>query len=202
MPLSFTLSRPDDDTIRRTLDTDLEPTHRGVGLSRNAQHPHGYFVNHKNAIIGRGREDFLAARRAMLGWQMFRMGWVELCFSDSPIEVGAVVAVLAHRCGLWSLNPCKIIYTIDDEGPVARFGFGYGTLPGHIMRGEERFLLSFDPISNEVSYDIFAFAQPDHPLASLFFPILRLFQRQFVSASAAAMTQAVRAEMTRRPNGT
>ena len=37
--------------------------------------------------------------------------------------------------GLWWLNACRIVYVVDEAGPVTRFGFAYGTLPGHAGSG-------------------------------------------------------------------
>ena len=67
---------------------------------------------------------------------------------------------MARRLGLWWLNACRIVYVVDEEGPVTRFGFAYGTLPGHAGAGEERFLVEWDRASGEVWYDILAFSRP------------------------------------------
>jgi uncharacterized protein (UPF0548 family) len=52
--------------------------------------------------------------------------------------MGTTVAVLARHYGFLSLNPCRILYTIEDDG-----GFAYGMLPEHGERGEERFSLKW-----------------------------------------------------------
>ena len=51
-----------------------------------------------------------------------------------------MVAILARSIGLWWLNACRIVAVVDEDGPVKRFGFAYGTLPDHAGSGEERFL--------------------------------------------------------------
>ena len=51
--------------------------------------------------------------------------------------------------GLWWLNACRIVYVVDEAGPVTKFGFAYGTLPGHAGTGEERFLVEWDRASDE-----------------------------------------------------
>ena len=50
---------------------------------------------------------------------------------------------------------------------MKRFGFGYGTLPGHAERGEERFSVEWNREDGCVYYDVFAFSHPKHPLAWL-----------------------------------
>jgi uncharacterized protein (UPF0548 family) len=40
----------------------------------------------------------------------------------------------------WSLNPCRVVYVLEETGgEVERYGFAFGTLPGHSEEGEERF---------------------------------------------------------------
>ncbi|MBH23498.1 MAG: DUF1990 domain-containing protein [Myxococcales bacterium] len=195
MSLPFSFTRPSNPSIQALLDRrDAPLTYDGVGLSRDGLAPAGYAVNARRAVIGRGERDFEAACAAVRRWEMFGFGWVDLCWPDAPIEDGATVAVLAHRLGLWSLNPCRVVYTIDDQqGALRRFGLGYGTLPEHVMRGEERFMVTWNHETGEVVYSIHAFARASSPLIALIRPALTLFQRQFARASMQAMARAVRA---------
>ena len=93
--------------------------------------------------------------------------------------------------GCWWLNSCRIVYVIDEQNPVWRFGFAYGTLPGHIEAGEERFLLEWSAADDIVWYDILAFSRPRHMLARLGYPLVRRMQKQFGRDSAAAMRRSV-----------
>ena len=77
------------------------------------------------------------------------------------------------------------------DGPVQRFGFAYGTLPGHAETGEERFLIEWDRTDNSVWYDVFAFSRPRHPLTRLGYPFARLTQNRFARQSAASMLRAL-----------
>ena len=51
---------------------------------------------------------------------------------------------MGRAIGLWWLNACRIVYVVDESGPISKFGFAYGTLPGHVESGEERFLIEWD----------------------------------------------------------
>jgi uncharacterized protein (UPF0548 family) len=54
------------------------------------------------------------------------------------------VGILGRHLGVWSLNACRIAYTIEEETPLLRrYGFAFGTLPGHVERGEERFTVEW-----------------------------------------------------------
>jgi uncharacterized protein (UPF0548 family) len=127
----------------------------------------------------------------MRRWEMFSTGWMQLCWPDAPIQAGSTVAVLAQLPGLWSLNACRIVYVIDDDGPVRRFGFAYGTLPLHEERGEERFLIEWNRMDDSVWYDILAFSQPKSlMMAKLGYPAARLLQKRFAVASKRAVLRA------------
>jgi len=73
------------------------------------------------------------------------------------------------------------------------FGFAYGTLPGHVERGEERFLVEIAD-DDSVRYDILAFSQPKHLLTKIGYPFVRRLQKRFGRESSAAMVRAVAGE--------
>ncbi len=108
------------------------------------------------------------------------------------------MAVIARNLGLWLLNACRIVYVVDEEEPIQRYGFAYGTLPDHAETGEERFVVERDRASGEVWYDILAFSRPRMLLAWLGYPYVRQVQKRFAKASAAAMLKAVRNESRER----
>jgi len=92
---------------------------------------------------------------------------------------------------MWSLNACRVVYVVDEAHATTRFGFAYGTLPDHIERGEERFLIEWNRTDDSVWYDILAFSQPRHPLVRLGFPVARMMQKRFARDSLAAMRSAI-----------
>jgi hypothetical protein len=122
---------------------------------------------------------------------MYELGWTKLCWPDAPIAEGTVVGVLGRHFGLWSLNACRIAYTIEEEVPhLMRYGFAFGTLPGHVEQGEERFTVEWRRVDDSVSYEVFAFARPAHPLARVGPPFVQMVQRRFAAASLRAMAAA------------
>jgi len=87
------------------------------------------------------------------------------------------------------MNACRIVYAIDEQGPLDRFGFAYGTLPDHGESGEERFTVEFNPNDQSVWYDLYAFSRPN-PLARLAYPFTRALQKRFAADSKTAMWKA------------
>ena len=119
---------------------------------------------------------------------------MEVWSPETPILPGGMGAIVARAMGLWWLNACKIVYVVDESGPINRFGLAYGTLPDHAGSGEERFLIEWDQADNSVWYDILAFSRPNHFLTRLGYPIVRRTQKRFGGESAAAMLKAVRSD--------
>ena len=188
----MSLRRPSDATIREFLATQatLDFTYPAVGATASLP-PRGYVVNHTRIKLGQGEVAFRAARAALGRWDQFRLGWVEAWPPGAPIRAGEIVGSVTRLLGLWWLNACRIVYVVDEAGPVTRYGFANGTLPGHAVRGEERFLVEWDRVSGEVWYDILAFSRPHRYLTRLGYPYLRRVQRRFGRESAAAMRRAV-----------
>jgi len=168
----------------------LDLTYNGIGTTAT-QPPTGYVVDRTRIRLDAGHAAFLAGQAALRAWEHFNLGWLTLCWPDTPLLPGQVVAVLGRACGLWSLNACRIVYTVDEQGPVERFGFAYGTLPEHIESGEERFSVEWNKADNSVWYDIVAFSRPNWLAARIGYPLVRRMQRQFRRDSAAAMRRAI-----------
>jgi uncharacterized protein (UPF0548 family) len=184
--------KPSTGTIQEFLAAQamLNLTYSPVGATATVP-PVGYVVDRTRIMLGKGEEVFKAARAALERWEHFRLGWVEAYPPDTPIKVGQVVAVVARLFGLWWLNACRIVYVVDEKGPVQRFGFAYGTLPAHAESGEERFSIEWHEDDNSVWYDILAFARPHQVLARLGYPLVRRLQKRFARESAVAMIRAV-----------
>jgi len=186
------LRRPTGEKVGEFLavQAKFDFTYPEVGATATTP-PSSYVVDHTRIKLGEGEAVFRAALAALGRWDQFRLGWVEAWPTESPIRVGEVVGSVAQCLGLWWLNACRIVYVVDEAGPVTRFGFANGTLPGHAEAGEERFLVEWDRASGEVWYDILAFSRPHRLLIRLGYPCMRRVQKRFGRESAAAMVRAV-----------
>ena len=187
----FLLSKPNQAAIRSFLaaQKELPFSYAEVGASRDSA-PDRYTIDHNRIQLGRGIGVFERAVDALRHWQMFKMHWIELCWPSTPVEVGETVGVLTSHLGFWSLNPCRVVYLVEELGACERFGFAYGTLSGHAEFGEERFTVEFHPDDESVWYDLYAFSRPG-PLARLAHPYARRLQKRFATESIVAMKRAV-----------
>ncbi|HKV32723.1 MAG TPA: DUF1990 domain-containing protein [Pyrinomonadaceae bacterium] len=187
----FTLSEPTSDDVAKFIASqrNLPFTYAEVGATRfdPVEAPRGFTLDHNRVLLGNGIELYERAVEALKQWRQFDLGWVTLVPQGVKLEKDAIVAVKARAVSTWSLSACRVVYTINEQGPVRRFGFAYGTLPDHVERGEERFLIEWNPLDNSVWYDILAFSQPRHPLVRLGSPVARKLQKRFARDSLAVM---------------
>lgn len=180
----FHFSKPDRTAIDHFLSnaSNQSFSYPDVGATKG-EPPSGYLhYDHNRISIGVGVWE--KAKQAVRDWKMFDIGWCGICWPDTPIEEGRNVAMMASHLGVWSLNACRIVYTLDEPH---RFGFTYGTLTDHAESGEERFMVELDEHTGEVFYDLYAFSRPSQLLAILGYPYARYLQKQFVVDSKKAM---------------
>ena len=188
----FCLREPLEEDIRRFISQQQYSVFSySEGGASATEVPGRYNVDRNRILLGRGEGTWRRATEAIRQWQMFNMPWVRLCWPTTPIAVGTTVAVLLQHYGFYSLNAVRIVYVVDDEdGPVRRYGFAYGTLEEHAECGEERFTVEWDRCDGNVWYMILAFSRPQKTLARLGYPMSRMLQRRFAKASKAAMVAA------------
>ena len=128
----FFARRPSPATIDAAVarSRELQLSYSPTGIVRSE--PTAYRFDQVVVPIGRGRADFERARAALVAWKQFDLGWVELFPRHAPIDVGTNVAVLIRHFGFWSLNGCRVVYSIGDgtgravsrpRAPLARLGF-------------------------------------------------------------------------------
>lgn len=183
--------KPSADTLRRVVaaQSTLDYTYPGVGATRACDpEPAGYVVDHTRVELGHGLSIFDRAQAALVRWAQFKLSWLEAFPNDTPIRPGETIIVLARAFGAWWTNAARIVYTIDDRNEsLARFGFAYGTLPDHVERGEERFLIEWDRQTDQVWFDILAYSRPRHFLTRIGRRQARAMQKRFAGESTAAM---------------
>ena len=183
------LTRPGLDEVPAHLASQhaFDVTYPDDGATREDRAPAGFEHDHNRQSLGHGSETFERAKDAIWAWRMFPapLAWIEPL--PIPIEVGAQAGVIIRALGLWFLNAARIVYVIDEP---RRFGFAYGTLPGHAECGEERFL-GEHLADDSVWYDLRAFSQPRYWPARVGKPVVRALQRRFGRMSKAAMLAAV-----------
>jgi uncharacterized protein (UPF0548 family) len=147
-------------------------TYSEQGQTRAETLPAGYHHQQAKAVVGHGDDAWNKAKDGLLTWQCHRRAGLRVYPSDAPIDAGTTVITAARMGPLHMLIPCRVIYRTDEPG---RFGFAYGTLPGHPERGEEAFHVVRDE-AGTVSFELVAFSKPADLLTKLGGPVPRLAQ--------------------------
>ena len=163
----------------------LGPSYAPVGATHpdRAEMPAGYQVDYHRLYLGHGEAMFERARAALQNWAMYDQPWLSLYPYPPAISEGKLACVIARHLGFVSVSAFRIVYVLEETN---RFGFAIGTPPGHIERGEERFLLELlDDAS--VWFSILAFSKPQHPLVRLGYPLARYYQKRFAEGALSNM---------------
>ncbi len=183
--------KPSPHTIQTFLEQQRSSTlsYPEVGATRETL-PSGYSINHFRQRLGNGNHVFDEACNGLKSWQQLQLGWVDCWPCNAPLEAGEQVAVLGRAFGLWWLNACRVVYTIDSRDDCQEFGYAHGTLPAHLATGEERFLVEMTS-DEQVWIDILAFSRPNTVLARIGYPVMRRAQRKFAKQSAGRLHSVV-----------
>jgi len=144
----------------------------------------GFIVDVHRVRLGLGVAVYQRACAALDGWQMFPE-WTRVHRDADGQHAREIVAMVVRICGLWWVNPCRILRRCDSDHT---HGFVYGTLPEHAECGEERFMVEMLP-DGSVWYEIRAFSRPRHWLAWAGFPLARWWQLQFAHDSQVRMKE-------------
>lgn len=191
----FSFRKPSIEARRRilALESTLDLTYTAVGATfGKTPMPAGYTVDNTRVELGRGQAIFDRAKLGLASWQQFNLAWLEAFPNDTPIRTGETVLVIARAGGVWWTNAARIIDVVDDSSATSsRFGFAYGTLPGHVESGEERFLIEWNHATDIVWFDIHAFSRPRHYLVRWNHRRARTMQKRFGVESTAAMQRYV-----------
>ncbi|GAA4443648.1 DUF1990 family protein [Phytohabitans houttuyneae] len=163
-------------------------TYPEAGATQRGPLPAGYRHLRRRMRVGAGDAAFTGAAEAVLTWRMHEAMGV-------PVKSGAPRAApgvaVATRPGLGPLRicaPCVVVWAEEGE---RRAGFGYGTVAGHPLRGEEAFVVTRDD-EGGVWLEVVAFSRPVRWWVRLAGPVLPVFQRFYAYRCGAALRRLVR----------
>jgi len=148
--------------------------------------PKPYHHDRYRCYLGQGDDCWQAAKAALTHWQMFPKAWTIIYPKNVPQAVGQDVSVMIQLGPIYWLNGARVVYNYNE---INRYGFAYGTLTSHAEKGEELFMLERNE-KGEVFFVLEAFSLPQHPLAKLGAPFVRLLQKRFAKAAQAAIKEA------------
>lgn len=150
--------------------------------------PEGFRRLRVSSEVGRGGADFAVAAEAVMSWRLHRAAGVRFGTQAPRAAAGVDVAVGLGVGGLMLNAPCRVVWTVEEP---SRTGWGYGTLPGHPVRGEEAFVVVREE-DGRVRLDVLAFSRPAVWFTVAPGPLLPVFQRWYARRCGRVLRRLVR----------
>lgn len=166
-----------------------ELTYPQVGATAGAL-PDGYRHVRMQRTIGHGSDVFERAADDLLRGEAQRRAGVDISLSQVPVRVGSTVEMRLPLGFVAFSAPCRVVWA---ERTPDRAGFAYGTLPGHPLRGEERFEVRLLP-TGDVCFFITAFSAPGRWFTRLGAPLVRVVQTSMIRRYLGALVERPRGD--------
>lgn len=135
----------------------------GIGSTEHGRAPEGFPRLVTRTRLGDGPALYRKVARGILTWQLQKRSGLRVRTDSEAVLPGARV-VSGFGVGPFRINaPCEVVWVrrpVPGDGPQSA-GFGYGTLPGHPVRGEEAFEVELDG-EGRVFLKITAFSRPSN----------------------------------------
>jgi uncharacterized protein (UPF0548 family) len=140
-----------------------ELNYEGIGSTEHGPPPEDADCLVTHGFVGEGMATYRRVVQGMLTWQLQKRAGLRVR-AESDVVVPGTRVVSGFGVGPFRLNaPCEVVWTrrpVPGGGPQSA-GFGYGTLPGHPVRGEEAFEVTIDE-KGIVTIAITAFGVPSN----------------------------------------
>ena len=173
----FSVLKPSSSTLDALLEDqrDKEFSYQEVGATRSA-FPDGYRHLRRVIELGHGEPVFVGATEGLRRWQAHIRAGVVLRPPDASVEEAVAVVLTVPVAPVYATVACRIGYVVEDP---ARFGFAYGTLPHHVIEGEEAFVVERDD-AGTVRFRISAFTRPRGRAMRAVAPVVQLLDERLV----------------------
>lgn len=176
-------------------------THTAVGLTRSGIWPAGFRPARHRVAVGTGEAAFNRLAEAILTFELHRRAGLRVLARPRAVEGRTVVS--GFGVGPLRLNaPCRVVWVeghnkddddedegedqgagspnnsnsqTNDDGGTRRAGFGYATLPGHPVSGEESFTVELAP-GGTVYFELRAYSRHANWFYRLGAPVARFCQ--------------------------
>jgi uncharacterized protein (UPF0548 family) len=150
-----------------------QPTYSEIGFTLAKIEPSGYHNDRYEAELGQGTDTFARSVQGLRAWGAHRLPGIQVFPKNAEIVVGATVIVTLGTPLLAVAAPCRIVEVLDESH---RWGFAYGTLPGHPEQGEGSFIVSVSD-DQVVRFEIRAFDRPGEAIVQNLGPLSRGIQK-------------------------
>jgi uncharacterized protein (UPF0548 family) len=168
---------PSAASLERALERAQRASPSLVPTAKFEDAPEHFRFGRTRDLVGSGQADYEKACEVLATWE-FLPRWAFVRPARAAQDAGETVLVVARVLGSWSVLPARIIQRVDGADPP-QTGFVYSALRPHVAEGYERFAVSFDPVTQGVTFEIAAVARPVDPVLRRLRPFFTLVQRRF-----------------------
>ena len=158
--------------------------HPGITRSHPLVVPEGYHLVERRTLLGSGHRVHDRALRTVIRWGTKTRAGFHVRPSVDRVREGAYFLVTIGLGPLAIREPVRVSW-------VDAAGFGYGTLHGHPLSGEEAFLVEQDD-ADLVWFINRSVSRPASRRWRLLAPLLSLAQQYFIRRYGRVMRRAVR----------
>jgi uncharacterized protein (UPF0548 family) len=158
-----------------------EPSYPEVGATSGEVFPAGYRHDRHEVLVG-SHTDFERAVEGLSHWAAHEGAGIRIFPNDQSVTVGATIVAVVSIGFATMVAPCRVVSVVSEPD---KFGFAYGTLPGHPERGEEAFTV--ERRGEGTFFSVRAFSKPADVLVRLSGPFGRVAQQIATRRYIAAM---------------
>ncbi len=176
--MTFSLSRPSSPTLEALLrEQSRQPfSYREVGATAGSTVPDGYRHGHQFVELGHGEDVFERASEGLQRWQAHLGAGATVHPPGAAVAEGLSVVLAVPVTFVWVTVACRVVYVTDLP---SRRGFAYGTLPHHVIEGEEAFSVERDE-AEVVRFVVSTFFRPRGPLFREVAPLVQGVDQRLV----------------------
>mmetsp|Transcript_55387 Transcript_55387/g.152351 ORF Transcript_55387/g.152351 Transcript_55387/m.152351 type:complete len:203 (+) Transcript_55387:60-668(+) len=182
-PLFLRWSAPPADVLRhiaqRDGDAPLSEHPRDRLVDGAEELPRYWAVNRHEAVIGSGAEAFEQASAALQELDCLQLEWL------SATEEAGAMAICSRQFGfVWLVNVNRMLARrcLERSSSVS-----WGTTVRHVLAGEERLDVLWEPQTGDVVFRVLSFSRPRHVFSLATYPYVLMQQRRFARDAARVM---------------
>lgn len=161
------------------------------GITGRNDVPRGYHRTLRRERLGNGELNLRQAWAALSTGHMHRGSGLGLYPDQGALDAGSTFISYVAWGPLALLSPCRVVAVFEEP---MRAGITYGTLPGHVLHGEEEFVVELET-GGAVWLTTTTVSKPTAIYARLCAPLTRWAQAYVATRFARALQAAIRAEM-------
>ncbi len=138
--------------------------------------PERYRHVRHTVALGHGGEVFDRAAEGLRRWQAHLGAGVSVRPPGAVADEGLAVMLTVPVAMLFVTVACRVVYVVEEP---TRWGFAYGTLPHHVIEGEEAFVVERDE-GDAVRFGVSAFLRPRGKLMRAVGPVVEVLDHRIV----------------------